>query len=156
MMQKRGWKWSQATVWAIEKGERPLRLAEAADLEDLLNLFPNSSPLLESPKRVTVGNEIRGLADAREELEAAIAAYDMARYDLAIKADALTEVDKRAHRDQVVEEIGVPASRVVADAHAKWADDPDQIWHEMVSGKTTAHTFRRIVQESARGEHQEA
>ncbi|WP_061962273.1 helix-turn-helix domain-containing protein [Demequina flava] len=38
-MRSRGWKWSQATVWAIEKGERPLKLAEAHDLVAVLNLF---------------------------------------------------------------------------------------------------------------------
>jgi hypothetical protein len=36
-MRARGWKWSQATVWAVEKGERPLRLAEAADLTVILS-----------------------------------------------------------------------------------------------------------------------
>ncbi|TFF03722.1 hypothetical protein [Cellulosimicrobium funkei] len=35
-MRDRGWKWSQATVWAIEKGERPLRVAEAVDVLHVL------------------------------------------------------------------------------------------------------------------------
>lgn len=35
-MRERGFKWSQATVWAIEKGDRPLRLAEAWELSILL------------------------------------------------------------------------------------------------------------------------
>lgn len=35
-MRERGWKWSQATVWSVEKGERPLRLAEAEDLASVL------------------------------------------------------------------------------------------------------------------------
>lgn len=29
-MSRHGFKWSQATVWAVESGRRPLRLAEAA------------------------------------------------------------------------------------------------------------------------------
>lgn len=37
-MRARGWKWSQATVWSIEKGERPLKLAEASDLSNMLNV----------------------------------------------------------------------------------------------------------------------
>lgn len=41
-MRTRGWKWSQATVWAVEKGERPLRLAEA---EDLVSILRQESPL---------------------------------------------------------------------------------------------------------------
>lgn len=39
-MRARGWKWSQATVWSIEKGERPLRLAEADDLGRILDVQP--------------------------------------------------------------------------------------------------------------------
>lgn len=37
-MRARGHKWSQATVWSIEKGERPLRLSEALDLLDVLDM----------------------------------------------------------------------------------------------------------------------
>lgn len=35
-MRERGWKWSQATVWSVEQGERPLRLAESVDLAEIL------------------------------------------------------------------------------------------------------------------------
>lgn len=31
-MREQGYKWSKATVWAIEKGERPLKVAEAAEV----------------------------------------------------------------------------------------------------------------------------
>lgn len=37
-MKQLGWKWSQATVWTIETGERPLRLAEADDLANILEM----------------------------------------------------------------------------------------------------------------------
>lgn len=37
-MRQRGHKWSQSTVWSVEKGERPLRLTEALDLSDLLDV----------------------------------------------------------------------------------------------------------------------
>lgn len=36
-MKERGYKWSQATVWAVEKGERPVRLAEAVDLAKIFD-----------------------------------------------------------------------------------------------------------------------
>lgn len=35
-MRSRGWRWSQATVWSVEQGTRPLRFAEAVDLEEVL------------------------------------------------------------------------------------------------------------------------
>ncbi|WP_419775703.1 helix-turn-helix domain-containing protein [Microbacterium oxydans] len=31
-MRDRGWKWSQATVWSIERGDRPLRWSEGVDM----------------------------------------------------------------------------------------------------------------------------
>ena len=37
-MRERGWKWSQATVWSVDTGERPLRLAEAKDLAEVLGV----------------------------------------------------------------------------------------------------------------------
>lgn len=36
-MRRKGFKWSQATVWSVEKGERPLRLAEAEALAAVLD-----------------------------------------------------------------------------------------------------------------------
>lgn len=36
-MRTLGHKWSQATVWSVEKGERPLRLTEAASLSLIFN-----------------------------------------------------------------------------------------------------------------------
>lgn len=37
-MRSRGHKWSQSTVWSVEKGDRPLRLTEAEDLASVLRL----------------------------------------------------------------------------------------------------------------------
>ena len=37
-MRERGHKWSQATVWSVEKGDRPLRLAEADSLAQMLEV----------------------------------------------------------------------------------------------------------------------
>lgn len=37
-MTELGWKWSQTTVWSVEQGKRPLRLAEAEDLVRVLAL----------------------------------------------------------------------------------------------------------------------
>lgn len=37
-MRERGHKWSQSTVWSVEKGERPLRLSEANDLAQILGI----------------------------------------------------------------------------------------------------------------------
>lgn len=36
LMRHKGHKWSQATVWGVEKGRRPLKLTEAIDLAQIL------------------------------------------------------------------------------------------------------------------------
>lgn len=41
-MRKRGFKWSQATVWAIEKGERPLRLTESEAIGAIFDIHGNA------------------------------------------------------------------------------------------------------------------
>lgn len=38
LMKNRGWKWSQATVWSVESGRRPLRFLEALDLAEVLGV----------------------------------------------------------------------------------------------------------------------
>lgn len=56
-MRERGWKWSQATVWAIEKGERPLRLVEADDLATVLGVHLHN--LLQVSDVAEVDSEVR-------------------------------------------------------------------------------------------------
>lgn len=49
-MRERGWKWSQATVWSVERGTRPLRYLEAIDLAEILGtealVFAADAPTL--------------------------------------------------------------------------------------------------------------
>lgn len=47
-MREKGWKWAQATAWNVEKGERPLRLAEAEDLAAILEV--SLERILQSPE----------------------------------------------------------------------------------------------------------
>lgn len=51
-MRERGWKWSQATVWSVEKGDRPLRLAEAGDLAEVLGASVNDLLLDETEREI--------------------------------------------------------------------------------------------------------
>lgn len=55
-MRNRGWKWSQATASAIEKGERPLKLAEAIDLADELNV--SLEDLIQEPEQAAASREV--------------------------------------------------------------------------------------------------
>lgn len=72
-MRARGWRWSQATVWAVEKGERPLKLAESIDLEDVLGV--RLSSFTSSEPAVQVSAAIHRASDAHAELQTATRAY---------------------------------------------------------------------------------
>lgn len=72
-MRQRGHKWSQATVWSVEKGERPLRLTEA---QDLMLILGGHLWQLDKPTAA-----IRAL-DAAEKVSAAGAAVAKAVYEL--------------------------------------------------------------------------
>lgn len=39
-MREHGWKWSQATVWGVETGERPIKYMEALSLAEILGVEP--------------------------------------------------------------------------------------------------------------------
>lgn len=65
-MRERGWKWSQATMWSIEKGDRPVRLVEAVDLAVVLQI--SIEDLLARP---SVAQSARDAIDAAEEVLAA-------------------------------------------------------------------------------------
>lgn len=67
-MRKLGFKWSQATVWSIEKGERPLRLTESEALGSIFGIHARSLTLTErSLARVMFA---RALGDDLEEISA--------------------------------------------------------------------------------------
>ena len=83
-MRERGYKWSQSTVWSVEKGDRPLKLAEASDLAEVFNssldglLVPSFERraitrlfrdlMTVQSYRTAVGSAFEGLLDARGEL----------------------------------------------------------------------------------------
>lgn len=77
-MRERGWKWSQATVWAVEKGERPLRLAEAMDLAQILGMS-DLRQFGSTPRAHELMNAWRKLEDASHALVDASRDYEVAR-----------------------------------------------------------------------------
>lgn len=89
-MRERGWKWSQATMWSIERGDRPVRLVEAADLAVVLQI--SIEDLLARP---SVAQAARDAIDAAEEVLAAhkkaVRAIDMLN---GIRDDLVTALDR--------------------------------------------------------------
>lgn len=65
-MRTQGFRWSQATVWAVEKGERPLRLTEAQALGVVLGI--NHDLLLAEPEELDLHADIADFTSLLEEI----------------------------------------------------------------------------------------
>ena len=117
-MRKRGWKWSQATVWSIEKGERPLRLAEAQDIVALMEADLWLLTLEEATVRAARRAQRVELAEAA--LKEAIREFDEARYFLALELDQAT-TDYALSMGQLVE---TSAAKVAEIEHRDAMEDP--------------------------------
>ncbi|MCH9276408.1 helix-turn-helix domain-containing protein [Bifidobacterium amazonense] len=63
-MKQRGYRWSQSTVWSIERGDRPLRLTEALDVLDCLGCEGG-----EIWQLVAANDEVRSLQKSVDSLE---------------------------------------------------------------------------------------
>lgn len=91
LMRERGHDWTQATVWAVEKGRRPIRLAEAEVLAGILQV--DISSLLELPTWIALLNAVDNLAQAENDLRDAAERYERSMYSVAYYADLLLEHD---------------------------------------------------------------
>lgn len=74
-MRERGYKWSQATVWAVEKGERPLRLTEADDLSQILGGGIGADMFLMASSATELRAALFQVSDAHSHLRKAADAY---------------------------------------------------------------------------------
>lgn len=80
VMRGRGWKWQQATVGAIEKGERPLRVTEMVDLAAFFGR-PVSN-LIEPDARSVALARSHAVREAHTRMLEAMNDYDEARSQL--------------------------------------------------------------------------
>lgn len=101
-MRELGWKWSQATVWSVEKGERPLRLAEAEALAHVLNA-PTVASLLSSREEAYREVALRKTAEAYRAIVSATREFLDARDELG--ADEIRVGGEVAPRTWVTEAI---------------------------------------------------
>jgi hypothetical protein len=133
-MRQRGWRWSQATVWSVEKGDRALRLAEAEDLAAVLGTVSVHSFLTE-PIGAHIHQGARRASNAYraivESVWESLDAQDALRVHL-MRAQAdgheLTEVELE-QRDLWVRSSDVP-EKAVAEARSEYEQrlhDEDEI-----------------------------
>jgi transcriptional regulator with XRE-family HTH domain len=127
-MAELGFAFSQATIWKIEQGRRPVRIAEFQALSDVLDepaysLFLSASPATYG-QRVQVRAARDRIVQASEAIESATAEYLQARrlLDMVIEASSphLTDED-RAHPDftnewnELQPEVLALAARLLTD-----------------------------------------
>ncbi len=94
-MRRKGHKWSQSTVWSVEQGDRPVRLAEAEDLAQIFNTSLGEFTV--GPKQVgwnrVLGRLGQQLSVARDDLELAAVRYDEAQRSLKVNINAARKDD---------------------------------------------------------------
>lgn len=125
-MRERGHKWSQATVWSTEQGERALKYSE---VDDLLTVLGDDrpgfhwSPLLTGEKGAWLRNSLRELEKLHSELKDLMWRYN----------EALTEVV------------------MAADEASKDPDEvPNYLWHATVSWLENGPLVRLAIREDRR------
>lgn len=89
-MSERGWKWTQPTLTAIENGERPLKLAEALDLVEILGLR-SVTELTADPGRAEAVEALNDAVFSGDALFKAARDLQDAQYRLASLASYLEE-----------------------------------------------------------------
>lgn len=162
-MRSMGYKWSQATVWAVEKGERPIRLTEAMDIArelrvDLSDLFSTER---ESVLRVALAN----MAPASKRLEEAATGYEHIQLILALAADLfpLSERYESELRDWLNLSVCDVVERVLTGKQL--ADGDLKIMKDPVSGEIAGggpwldelmKAWRNDQEDRARGQYPEA
>lgn len=92
-MREKGHKWSQATVWAIERGERPLRLSEADDLRVILgrDSFQGAAEFLAPTEEMHIVARLGAVASAEKNFRDATERYLLALDELAETADLVAD-----------------------------------------------------------------
>lgn len=124
-MKDLGWKWSQSTVWSIERGDRPLRLAEAEDLLPILDLV-SVAQLTSSTADIDLSQLRQRVRNARESAVRAIHVYNHARLDLAFAADEeLIQDDPVEWVKSLIIEVGMGPIEL-AEYYERWAVNPTE------------------------------
>jgi transcriptional regulator with XRE-family HTH domain len=141
-MSERGFGFSQATIWKIESGQRPVKISEAVALSEALEL-PRWLDLAEEPQvsrhyaDLTLANRLTHQAYAA--LKEAAAAYLRAQIDLSFVVRTAQDAGVAVHEGHM-SWLDVPAEKVIIEARVESAheDDVQQRELEEVNAVMTA------------------
>lgn len=123
LMRQRGHKWSQATVWNVERGERPLRLSEANALAEILEVLSiHTFTVTDAQEKIFATTKAHGSAQNR--LEEQVEEVLRLQRQLAAEADALvrrdpTALDAGELGKSIRYDVGVAPVELVHDAQTQ-------------------------------------
>ena len=115
-MRHRGHRWAQATVWAVEKGERPLRFTEAQDL--CLILGVDLPDLAMTPGNVALRSAVERATRAGRDLAVAVSAFVSMQY---VVRDLLEEAGEEA--DPTIKEEAEEVAALTLDEAVKLGNE---------------------------------
>jgi len=125
-MRSLGYKWSQATVWAVEKGERPMRLTEAIDVAGILGV--DVSDMVSTRAEGMFRVALRKMMDAYENLGKVVSDYEDAQLLLAMTADAASISENQAVETR--DWLNLTAARVAERVDVGKKIASGQLWLE--------------------------
>lgn len=105
-VKKAGPRWSQTTVWAVEAGERPLRLTEALLLGNILEV--NYHSLVRDTEQGEYEIALNNLIAAHEELVKALDLYEMTVLEAKLIRDKVTDEDLANDLDHYLNKLNRP------------------------------------------------
>lgn len=126
-MSERGFGFSQATIWKIESGQRPVKISEAVALSEALDL-PSWRSLTEEPEvsrhysELTQANRVT--KQAYDALKAAAALYLRAQIDLSFAVRMAQDAGLTV-TELYTSWLDVPAEKVIIEARVESAHDDD-------------------------------
>lgn len=132
-MRALGWKWSQSTVWSIERGDRPLRLAEAEALGPILQIM-GTGPLLANETAASLQSAMQNVVNARDDLGQAALYYDRRRYHLALTADRYADELDEQFREQIRDALEAPEDVIRAFMRYRRAEEESELLMDRAEG----------------------
>lgn len=146
-MRSIGFKWSQATVWNVERGERPLRATELVALEGILKVL--TPDIVADDETARVRELTRQVHQAYEAIRTSTAAYDRLTFDLALVAD---RIENKTGFAMLSENwVNTSAEEVVREYHREqnegYPEIPVEAWERMGKWERRYNEVRKIESE---------
>lgn len=131
-MRERGFKWSQATVWDVERGKRPMRLTESLEVVAILNRPDVTVEML-----WLIDEDLKLALDFRDSFESIHKAWDGVVWSISrlrSAQDAWMQLEKKAER------LNITPRKVTLRKLTRRTQDNDELPEESKAVVTGSNT----------------